>query len=363
MTSTERRVLLAVDGPQLLDDVGDRPGKLGGEAGSGHDLGRLRRVDAHERVNRNLGQSVGPLYRELLDLHAALDRAHGQVTALSAVKQHAKVELLGDRGARCDHHAVNRVALDVHAKDRGRRRLGIVRGLRDLDATGLAAAPHLHLRLDDGDAAQLLGRGTSLGGGGGDDAGQHGDAVLLEHVARLVLEEVHPQSFGVGADAGCACWVSGASLMRRRAPDSPFPTPSVLDKGPCRRPRLAGIPIPRLLRRSAIGTGAPGPLRSPHCRPRHLRCLQDELKWLLPVGRSGASIAASYVGIAAVVFSFLGFFGLALGLTSLGLGIWARTLSRKGKGGGGRAIFAIVAGIFAIVVGSLTAVMYLQGPG
>ena len=89
---------------------------------------------------------------------------------------------------------------------------------------------------------------------------------------------------------------------------------------------------------------------------------EDELKWLLPVGRSGASIAASYVGIAAVVFSFLGFFGLALGLTSLGLGIWARTLSRKGKGGGGRAIFAIVAGIFAIVVGSLTALMYLQGP-
>ncbi len=86
----------------------------------------------------------------------------------------------------------------------------------------------------------------------------------------------------------------------------------------------------------------------------------DELKWLLPVGRSGPSIAASYVGIAAIVFSFLGFFGVILGLTSLGLGIWARVLASKGKGGGGRAIFAIVAGVFAIVIGLLTAKMYSQ---
>jgi len=80
--------------------------------------------------------------------------------------------------------------------------------------------------------------------------------------------------------------------------------------------------------------------------------------WLIPVGRSGPAIAAGYVGIVALVFAFLGFVGVIVGAASLGLGIWALTLARKGKHGSGRAIFAIVAGVIGIVAGlwSLTSI-------
>lgn len=80
--------------------------------------------------------------------------------------------------------------------------------------------------------------------------------------------------------------------------------------------------------------------------------------WLLPVGRSGASIAAGYVGIAALLLCALGWVGIAIGAISLGLGIWAFMLSRRGKHGAGRAIFAIIAGAIGIVVGALTIHLY-----
>lgn len=80
--------------------------------------------------------------------------------------------------------------------------------------------------------------------------------------------------------------------------------------------------------------------------------------WLLPVGRSGAAIAAGYVGIAALVMSFLGWAGIIVGAVALGLGVWALMLSRRGKHGAGRAIFAIIAGAIGIVAGALTIHLY-----
>jgi len=87
------------------------------------------------------------------------------------------------------------VALDVHAQDVLGVLLGLVSRLGYLDAAGLAATTGLDLGLDDGDTARL--RTDLLGGclgffrGGGRLAGQHRNAVRLEHVARLVLEEIH----------------------------------------------------------------------------------------------------------------------------------------------------------------------------
>jgi hypothetical protein len=80
--------------------------------------------------------------------------------------------------------------------------------------------------------------------------------------------------------------------------------------------------------------------------------------WLLPVGRSGAAIAAGYVGIAALVFAGLGWAGIVVGAVALGLGIWAFMLSRRGKHGAGRAIFAMIAGVIGIVVGAMTIHLY-----
>src|SRR5690606_26633797 len=191
----QRGVLGGEHGPERPDHVGDRLAQLLGETGGLDDLAGLRLVDADERVDGDTSQRLGPLDRELLDLHAALDAAHREVAALGAVEEDREVVLLGDRGTLGDHHAVDGVALDVHAEDLGGPLAGLLGGAGDLDAARLAAATGLHLGLDDDHAAvggeQLAGRGLRLLGGGDDDAAQHGDTVLLEDVTRLVLEQVH----------------------------------------------------------------------------------------------------------------------------------------------------------------------------
>ena len=67
---------------------------------------------------------------------------------------------------------------------------GLVRGLRQLDAAGLAAAAGLDLRLDHAEA-ELLGGGAGLLGRGDHDAEGGGDAVLGEQFLCLVLHQVH----------------------------------------------------------------------------------------------------------------------------------------------------------------------------
>ena len=86
-----------------------------------------------------------------------------------------------------DHDALDDVALDVEAEDRLRRLVRLIGGLGDLDAAGLAAAAGLDLRLDDDDAADLLGCGPRLLRRVRDDAGEHRHLVLLEKVTCLVL--------------------------------------------------------------------------------------------------------------------------------------------------------------------------------
>ena len=104
---------------------------------------------------------------------------------------------------------MHRVALDVHAEDLAGRGLGLVGRVGELDAAGLAAAAGLDLGLDDDQVPppKLLGRGSGLGAGRGDHAAEHGHAVLLEQVARLVLEQVHPAALRpscVGPDRAAA---------------------------------------------------------------------------------------------------------------------------------------------------------------
>jgi hypothetical protein len=86
--------------------------------------------------------------------------------------------------------------------------------------------------------------------------------------------------------------------------------------------------------------------------------IDESLTWVLPVGRSGAAIAAGYVGIVAIVFAVLGWAGVVVGVVAIGLGIWGVALSRSGRKGAGRAIFAIVAGVIGIVGGVLTVPWY-----
>ena len=65
---------------------------------------------------------------------------------------------------------------------------------RELDAAGLAAAAHLHLRLHDDRVADLVG-GRDRGVDGLDRLTRRDrDVVLREELLALVLEEVHKES-------------------------------------------------------------------------------------------------------------------------------------------------------------------------
>ena len=199
-------VFLLEDVPQLQDCRGNLFGQFRGEACCCNDLVGLGLVDANGRVNGDACQCLGALNGELLDFHAAFNRAHGQVVAVGAVQQYGEVELLGNVCALGDHDLVHGVALDVHAENVGCVLECLVGGLCDLDAAGLAAASDLYLGFNNHDAADFLGCGLGFFRSVGNDAGQHGYAVRLEHIARLVFIQVH----------GLVSFLSKSMLTRRR---------------------------------------------------------------------------------------------------------------------------------------------------
>lgn len=66
----------------------------------------------------------------------------------------------------------------------------------------------------------------------------------------------------------------------------------------------------------------------------------DVAHWLVPVGRSGVSIAAGYVGLVAL-------FVWALGPVAIWLGVLGLRRARTGGHGSGRSWFGIVVGVLA----------------
>lgn len=80
-------------------------------------------------------------------------------------------------------------------------------------------------------------------------------------------------------------------------------------------------------------------------------------RWLIPVGRSWQSVAASYVGLVAMLAWMVGLmgpvgalFGIAVGTGSLALGVLAVRRVAEGGHGWARAGFAIAAGALCIVL-------------
>ena len=95
-------------------------------------------------------------------------------------------------GALGDHHRLDDVTLDVEAEDLLRALRRLVGAAGDLHPTGLAPATGLHLGLDHHHGrAELGGRGPGLLRRGRGDAPEHRDVVGLEHVAGLVLVQIH----------------------------------------------------------------------------------------------------------------------------------------------------------------------------
>ena len=187
----QRGILALVDLVELHENRGDLVDELRREPAGDRDLGGLGQVDAGDGVDLDAGEGVGALDRELLDLHAALDAAEREVAAVGPVEQNREVELLHDLRAGGHHDALDGVALDVEAQNRGCRGERVFRRVHHLHAAGFAAASGLDLSLDDDGAADLLGCCLGFCWAVGNDAGKHRHSVGLKEVPGLILEKIH----------------------------------------------------------------------------------------------------------------------------------------------------------------------------
>ena len=133
------------------------------------------RHHAGGRIDREGGDLLRRVVRDLLDVHAALGRDHEGDPAGVAVDQHRQVELLRDVGALLDiqpvHLLAGRAGLRRHQRaaehlggmrldllDRaGQPHAALVAGLR-LPEPALAAAARMDLRLDHEDRPAKLAR-------------------------------------------------------------------------------------------------------------------------------------------------------------------------------------------------------------
>ena len=118
------------------------------------DLARLKRLEAHARIDVLLQNRIRIFRRDLLNLHPARRRRHEHRLALGAVHQNSQVEFLLDGQRLFDqqppHDATFRPGLvrhQLHAQHFGREIAGLVHRLGDLHAAALAAAAGMNLRL------------------------------------------------------------------------------------------------------------------------------------------------------------------------------------------------------------------------
>jgi hypothetical protein len=185
------RVLGDEDIPQPANSLGHRLGHLRRESRGLDDLNGLAGIDAGDRVHRHLGQRLRCRRCHLLDIHPALHAGHREEGAMGAVEDERQVVLRNDVARRCHQHAVHGVTFDVHAKDRRRFTLRLLRRGGQLNAAGLAATPGLDLCFDDDAAAELRGSGMGLLARRDDATGQHRDAVGAEQIPRLIFVQIH----------------------------------------------------------------------------------------------------------------------------------------------------------------------------
>ena len=109
---------------------GDRGLQVPAEAHREGELAGLEVEQAEQRVGVVADDRLGVVDRDLLDLDAALGRAHQQDPPGRPVEDRRQVVLVDDVGGRRDEDLADRDALDVHAEDRAGDPLRLVRGRR-----------------------------------------------------------------------------------------------------------------------------------------------------------------------------------------------------------------------------------------
>ncbi len=128
----------------------DRDGILhvGAEPEPERHLARLPRLEADQRVGVDRDDRVRALGRDLLDLDAALRRAHEQDLPGRPIEDRGQVELLDDVRGRPDEDLADRDALDLELEDRPGDAFGLLGRARQLHPAGLATPADEHLGLD-----------------------------------------------------------------------------------------------------------------------------------------------------------------------------------------------------------------------
>jgi hypothetical protein len=127
----------------------DRVAEMGPEPETERHLPGLERQQAEERIGLDRDDRLGPVGRDLLDLDAAIGRAHQDDSPARPIQHGRQVVLLDDVGRRPDEDLADRDALDLEVEDRSRDQLGLLGEAGELDAARLAAPADEDLGLDD----------------------------------------------------------------------------------------------------------------------------------------------------------------------------------------------------------------------
>ena len=205
-----RRVGLANDRQRIdLDEVrvvgehrpdealGDRDGglELPAQTHRERELARLVVEQAQHRVGVVTNDRLGLVDGHLLDLDAALGRAHQQDPPRGPVEHGRHVVLADDVGGRRDEHLADRDALDLHAEDLAGNALGRLLVVGQLHPAGLAAPADQHLRLDHHGgravAEEASGRRACLGHRAGDRPRGYGQALREEQRLGVGFLDLH----------------------------------------------------------------------------------------------------------------------------------------------------------------------------
>ena len=154
-------------------------------------LARLKRFQAHARIDVFLENGSRILRRDLLDFHSARRRRHEHRPGLGAINHDSQIKFFLDRQSFFDqqppHHAAFGPGLmrhQRHAQDFARQLGGFLDRLGDLHAAALAAPAGMDLGLDHNargaGVEKLLGCGFRRFRGLGHFSARHRDAILLQ---------------------------------------------------------------------------------------------------------------------------------------------------------------------------------------
>ena len=215
----------------------------------------------------HLGDVLRVRFGHLLDVDAAHVAEDEDRKLPAAVPGDGGEVLLRDAGALLDEDAARLLPVDLELEDRLGRRLGLIRGIRELDPARFHAAARQHLRFQDDGAADLGCDRLRLGGGVRQASPQERGAVAREESLGLVLVEPHRSArtgqltlgFADGQGDGVLS-VARVPLTRRAAvhrtrSDRIFA--SQPPRASCGHGRRALVPAPSQPAPASLGTTAP----------------------------------------------------------------------------------------------------------